>query len=219
MLIQEALVINLDHRTDRWEQMNKDFANSSFRLTRFPAVMITDPNVPRKDRGYIGLARTHIEIIKMCKEKGLKTVLILEDDCKPEPNWEQNWYKAKDYLDNNLDKWEVFNGAACCMESCKNVVVLNKMYLLNTVGGWFSHWIYLNVDKSYEKLLAWEDLKKEMDLYYTFHFNHYTCYPILAEQYSGMSDIGLHEKKWSDYFIMARMDLKTNLIRLGFDVL
>lgn len=218
-MIQEALVINLDHRTDRWEQMNKDFANSSFQLTRFPAVMITDPEIPRKDRGYIGLARTHIQIIKMCKEKGLKTVLILEDDCKPEPNWEQNWYKAKDYLDNNLDKWEVFNGAACCMESCKNVVVLNKMYLLNTVGGWFSHWIYLNVDKAYEKLLAWDDLKKELDLYYTFHFNHYTCYPILAEQYSGMSDIGQHEKKWSDYFIMARMDMKNNLIRLGFNVL
>lgn len=218
-MIQEALVINLDHRTDRWEQMNKDFANSSFQLTRFPAVMITDPEIPRKDRGYIGLARTHIQIIKMCKEKGLKTVLILEDDCKPEPNWEQNWYKAKDYLDNNLDKWEVFNGAACCMESCKNVVVLNKMYLLNTVGGWFSHWIYLNVDKAYEKLLAWDDLKKELDLYYTFHFNHYTCYPILAEQYSGISDIGLIEKKWSDYFIMARMDMKNNLIRLGFNVL
>lgn len=218
-MIQEALVINLDHRTDRWEQMNKDFANSSFQLTRFPAVMITDPEIPRKDRGYIGLARTHIQIIKMCKEKGLKTVLILEDDCKPEPNWEQNWYKAKDYLDNNLDKWEVFNGAACCMKSCKNVVVLNKMYLLNTVGGWFSHWIYLNVDKAYEKLLAWDDLKKELDLYYTFHFNHYTCYPILAEQYSGISDIGLIEKKWSDYFIMARMDMKNNLIRLGFNVL
>ena len=218
-MIQEAYVINLDHRTDRWMQMNKDFANSSFKLIRFPAVMVLDPEIPRKERGIMGLARTHIQIIKMCKEKGLRTVLILEDDCKPEPHWEQNWYKAKDYLDANLDAWEVFNGATCCMESCKNVVTLQQMYLLNTVGGWFSHWIYLNVDKAYEKLCAWEDHKKDIDLYYTFHFNHYTCYPILAEQHSGMSDIGLHEKQWSDYFILARMDMKNNLIRLGFNVL
>jgi hypothetical protein len=218
-MYQEALVINLDHRTDRWEQMNKDFAASSFKLTRYPGVMITDPNISRKDRGYIGVARTHIEIIKMCKEKGMKTVLILEDDCKPEPNWEQNWYKARNYLDNNLDKWEVFNGGICGIESLKRVVVIDNLHLLNTVGGCFSHWLYLNVDKAYDKLLAWEDHKKEIDLYYTYHFNHYTCYPMLAEQHSGMSDIGEREKDWSVNFIMAKMDTKNNLIRMGFNVL
>ena len=222
-MIQEALVINLDHRTDRWEQINKDFANSSFRLTRFPAIMVTDPNISRKDRGYIGVARTHIEIVKMCKAKGQKTVLILEDDCKPEPHWEENWYKAKDYLDNNLDKWEVFNGGICGIESLKRVVVIEKegsnLYLLNSVGGCFSHWLYLNVDLAYEKLLAWEEHKKEIDLYYTYNFNHYTCYPLLAEQYSGMSDIGEREKDWSMNFIMAKMDIKNNLTRRGFSVL
>jgi hypothetical protein len=216
---QEALVINLDHRTDRWERMQKDFSNSSFRLTRFPAIMITDPSISRKDRGYIGVARTHIEIIKMCKEKGQKTVLVLEDDCKLEPNWEENWYKAKDYLDTNLDKWEVFNGGICGIESLKRVVVIDNLYLLNTVGGCFCHFLYLNVDKVYDKLLTWEEHKKEIDLFYTFHFNHYTSYPLLAEQYNGMSDIGEREKNWSDNFILAKMDIRNNLLRMGFNVL
>ena len=218
-MYQDALVINLDHRTDRWEQINKDFANSSFHLTRYSGVMVSDPNISRKDRGYIGVARTHIEIIKMCYAKGQKTVLILEDDCKPEPHWEENWYKARNYLDNNLDKWEAFNGGICGIENLKRVVVIDNLYLLNTVGGCFCHWLYLNVDKAYDKLLAWEDHKREIDLYYTFNFNHYTCYPMIAEQHSGMSDIGEREKDWSDNFILAKMDIKTNLIRMGFTVL
>lgn len=227
-MIQEAYVINLDHRVDRWMQINKDFANSSFQLTRFPAVIVSDPNISRKDRGYIGVARTHIQIIKMCYEKGLKTVLILEDDCKPEPHWEENWYKAKDYLDNNLDKWEVFNGGICGIQSLKRVVVIDResetkgrdnLYLLNSVGGCFCHWLYLNVTKAYEKLCAWEDHKKEIDLYYTYHFNHYTSYPLLAEQHNGLSDIGEREKDWSDNFLMAKIDMKNNLVRMGFNVL
>jgi hypothetical protein len=181
--------------------------------------MITDPEISRKDRGYIGVARTHIEIIKMCKAKNMTTVLILEDDCKPEPNWEENWYKAKDYLDNNLDKWEVFNGGICGIESLKRVVVIDNLYLLNTIGGCFSHWLYLNVDKAYDKLLAWEDHKKEIDLYYTYHFNHYTSYPLLAEQHNGISDIGEREKDWSVNFIMAKIDMKNNLVRMGFNPL
>jgi hypothetical protein len=212
--------------------MTKDFANSSFRLTRYPGVLITDPEISRKDRGYIGVARTHIEIVKMCKAKGQKTVLILEDDCKPEPNWEKNWYKIRDYLDSNLDKWEVFNGAICGIEKMNRVVVLDDIYLLNTVGGCFSHWLYLNVDAAYDKLLAWEDVpaklalpnqssaliennKKEIDLYYTYNFNHYTTYPLLAEQYSGYSDIGEREKDWSVNFMMARLDIRKNLLGLG----
>ena len=217
---QDALVINLDERTDRWEQINKDFANSSFRLTRYPGILITDPEISRKDRGYIGVARTHIEIVKMCKAKGQKTVLILEDDCKPEPNWEKNWYKIRDYLDSNLNKWEVFNGAVCGIEKMNRVVVLeqNNIYLLNTVGGCFCHWLYLNVDAAYDKLLAWEDNKKEIDLYYTYHFNHYTAYPLLAEQHSGYSNIGEREKDWSVNFMLARLDIRKNLLGLNLMV-
>ena len=63
----EALVINLPHRTDRWNQIQEDFKNTNFKLTRYDGVMVDDPNISRKDRGYIGVARTHMEIIKKAK--------------------------------------------------------------------------------------------------------------------------------------------------------
>ena len=43
------------------------------------------------------------------KEKKLKTVLIFEDDNKPLDNFDKRWNTIKTWLDNNLEKWEVFN--------------------------------------------------------------------------------------------------------------
>ena len=56
----------------------------------------------------------------------------------------------------------------------------------------------------------------EIDLYYSHHFNHWTCYPLLAEQYSGMSDIGERNKDWSLNFMMARLDMRRHLASVGF---
>jgi hypothetical protein len=211
----EALVINLAHRTDRWKQIQDDFKNTSFRLTRYEGVLVTDPEISRKDKGYIGVARTHMEIVKKAKEEHKKTILILEDDCKPEPNFESNWYKIKDYLDANMDDWEVFNGGICGIESVSKICVLENIYLLKEKGGCFCHWLYLNVDKAYDKLMSWEDKKIEIDLYYSHHFIQYTCFPLLAEQYSGFSDIGERDKDWSLNFMMARLDIRRNLMSFG----
>jgi len=212
----EALVINLPHRNDRWNQIQEDFKNTSFRLQRYDGVMIDDPEIPRKDRGYLGVARTHIEIIKKAKEQNKKTILVLEDDCKPEPNFESNWYKIKDYLDSHLDDWEVFNGGICGIETLSQVLVLDNIFLLREKGGCFCHWLYLNVDKAYDKLMKWEETKQEIDLYYSHNFIHYTCYPLLAEQYSGYSDIGERTKDWSLNFMMARLDIRRHLASVGF---
>jgi hypothetical protein len=215
----DALVINLPHRTDRWEKIQDDFKNTSFRLQRYDGVMVNDPEISRKDRCYMGVARTHIQIIKEAKEQGKKTILILEDDCKPEPKFEQNWYLIKEYLDSHLDDWEVFNGGICGIESVSRVLVLDNMLLIKEKGGCFCHWLYLNVDKAYDKLMKWEDTKQEIDLYYSHNFDHYTCYPLLAEQYSGYSDIGERDKDWSLNFMMSRLDFRRNLIGLRNDVL
>jgi GR25 family glycosyltransferase involved in LPS biosynthesis len=214
-----ALVINLPHCTERWKRIQEDFKNTSFKLTRYDGVMITDESISRKDRGYIGLARTHIQIVKEAKEKGIKTVLILEDDCKPEPNFESHWKKIKDYLDNHLDEWEVFNGGICGIESISKVLVIDNIILLKEKGGCFTHWLYLNVDKAYDKLMNWELTKQEIDLYYSHNFDHYTCYPLLAEQHSGYSEIGERHKDWSLNFNMARLDFRRHLINVRNEVL
>ena len=211
----EAYVMNQPHREDRWIKIQEDFKNSSLRLIRYPGITIQDDSLAPRDRKCYGLARTHIELIKKAKEENKKTLLILEDDCKPEPNWEYNWNKILEFLHANMDEWEVFNGCVYGIQTATRIFSLSDVFLVKGNGGSFSHWIYLNVDKAYDKLIHWEDTKEDIDVYYCKHFVYLTPYPLLATQYSGYSDLLEKENNWNIYFDMARIDMEKHLTYCG----
>ena len=151
--------------------------------------------------------------IKLAKEKGLKTVLIFEDDNKPLDNFNKRWNTIKHWLDSNLDKWEIFNGGARfegwgditnedIPESCKNIKLVNnidnKEYLFTNDRILSTNWIYIN-SSVYNKILKWETQINQMffnpskdaiDRYITNlkEFNVQFCIPLLALQQSGKSD-------------------------------
>ena len=100
----DAYVINLDKATERWNQIQKDFKNTNLNLIRTSAVKHKD--------GCTGLLFSFKNIIRTAKENNLETVLILEDDAFPTENFNKRWSKTKKWLDENMDKWEVFNGGA-----------------------------------------------------------------------------------------------------------
>jgi GR25 family glycosyltransferase involved in LPS biosynthesis len=82
--------INLDRRTDRWEECQKIFKKLEIEVERFSAVdgkLLTLPHGNVYNAELAG-SMSHTEIIKMAKEKGYKNILILEDDIefKPELN-------------------------------------------------------------------------------------------------------------------------------------
>jgi len=73
--IDKAIYINLDHRQDRREIMNKFFEEGLIpneKIIRYSAVSHSD--------GIIGCALSHIGVLKMAKQHNWKSVLILEDD-------------------------------------------------------------------------------------------------------------------------------------------
>ena len=201
----DAYVINLDNRTDRWEQIQNSFKNSNITLVRVSAV--------KHKIGHLGCGLSFIKIIKLAKEKGLKTVLIFEDDNKPLDNFNKRWNTIKHWLDSNLDKWEIFNGGARfegwgditnedIPESCKNIKLVNnidnKEYLFTNDRILSTNWIYIN-SSVYNKILKWETQINQMffnpskdaiDRYITNlkEFNVQFCIPLLALQQSGKSD-------------------------------
>jgi hypothetical protein len=73
--IDKAVYINLDHREDRRQLMNK-FKNEGHipdeKFVRYSAVS--------NSNGIIGCALSHIGVLKMAKKHEWKSVLILEDD-------------------------------------------------------------------------------------------------------------------------------------------
>lgn len=66
--------INLAHRTDRKEELERQFSGvtDTVSLERFNAI--------RHEKGAIGCSLSHIACIEMAKTRGLDYVVILEDD-------------------------------------------------------------------------------------------------------------------------------------------
>lgn len=199
----EVYVINLDERKDRMERIIADFG-STFTIYRTSAVNMTPPQQ--------GCTNSFLRIVKMAKEKGLQTVLIFEDDNKPEKDFATNWKQVKAYLDSHLDTWEIFNGGQRYINSIKQTIPLNGVTLTKPTGGHSANWIYIN-SNAYDKLLAWESQGKPLiDLWLTGgHFNSWSCYPILGLQYNGYSNINKEERNFDNEDIQVREAYK-NLV-------
>jgi hypothetical protein len=203
--MEKAYVLNLKHRTDRWEQLQKDFINVPLILERVDGVILDDDNLTQRQKGYLGVAYTHIKLVNEAKARGDKTILILEDDCVLEPNGWENWIKIKNYLDNHLDDWEVFNGGIVSPGDIHNVIKLNDIFLVKENGGGGCHFFYINIDKAYQKIMDWVITKQDIDLYYSYNFNYWISYPLLAIQRNGYSDIDSSVRDWSQRIEITKM--------------
>lgn len=67
-----AFYINLDHRTDRREEIEKELTDKGIEFERFAAFK-TSP-------GNVGCSRSHIAVLKLARERGYESVMIFEDD-------------------------------------------------------------------------------------------------------------------------------------------
>lgn len=74
--VDHVVYINLDHRTDRREQIIATLA------PYFPPEKVTRFSAIKKENGALGCTASHIAVLEMAKEKGWKNVLVLEDDAR-----------------------------------------------------------------------------------------------------------------------------------------
>jgi len=199
----DAYVINLIHRTDRMENIIKRFPELNIIRVdgiQLPADGTIKPNV-------MGLGMTHMKLLKECHQKGIKTVLIFEDDCLPEEGWYENWVKIKTYLDNNLDKWEVFNGGIFNMFNMEYLYNIDNINILTGEIGGGTHFLYLNLN-AFDKFMTWKDEEIDIQFYNTKKFNFICCFPFLAIQDDGYSDIVKQERKWSGSMFHNKLKYK-----------
>jgi hypothetical protein len=95
--VDKVVYINLDHREDRRQIMQKLFDEGkipSEKIERFSAI--------KHDIGIIGCAMGHISILKFAKAYNWKNVLILEDDlCWT--NFEENYKKLEQLVSKPFD--------------------------------------------------------------------------------------------------------------------
>ena len=117
----EAFVINLQYRTDRWEKITHTFS-SILKLHRVEAI--------KNEPGWLGCLQSHQLCLKKAKELQLSTCLVIEDDCQltttPE-NFIKEWKIIKDWLDNNLDRWNIFYGGCANVKSTDVYGIIQKL--------------------------------------------------------------------------------------------
>ena len=198
----DAYLINLDSRKDRLDTVNNHF-KKYLNIIKTSAVHMTEdikkekyPNV-NLSIGQLGCGLSHLNIVKSALEKNLKTVLILEDDCKP-TEFFSNWFLIKNWLDSNLDKWDIFVGGNCKYfwdkddkkKTIEPVCSLNaetKLYYTKIMCFQF---IYVN-SRVYRKFLEWEDNMDNAIDNWPDKMNMVTvsCTPFIAIQEISYSDI------------------------------
>jgi GR25 family glycosyltransferase involved in LPS biosynthesis len=89
-LFDYSYCINLDRRTDRWEECQQEF--SKWNLSNVHRISAIDKNnipkdfpdvyknAPYRNFGNIGLILTNIQILKHAQKQNLPQILIMEDD-------------------------------------------------------------------------------------------------------------------------------------------
>ena len=71
--IDKVVYINLEHRTDRREQIEKE-------LSIIPSEKVVRFNAIKHEKGAIGCTQSHIAVLEMAIQEGWSNCLILEDD-------------------------------------------------------------------------------------------------------------------------------------------
>ena len=104
--------INLDHRTDRWEECVKMFEYYGLDVERVSAV-ITDKEIPGLKNGMVSLITTTINIIEDANRNNYKNFLLLEDDvefCDYVQEYDGKSFNER--FENNLqylpEDWKMF---------------------------------------------------------------------------------------------------------------
>ena len=225
---EKIYCINLDHRTDRWQQCCEIFNEYgiSDKVERFSAIQYKhkDP-LYSKAMGQLGCSSSHFEITKNALERKLENYLVLEDDFyfldKPEILFNKLNLNLKQlpldwqmlYLGGNLDlSYERYP----IQKHSNNLFKLNACHTTHE----------FSVNKSlYEKILKNSLLNIDMQEWY----NKYTvidvylskeilkdnkCYivnPLLSLQKPGFSNIEQNHYDYTEWILQNFENYKKNL--------
>lgn len=171
--------INLDKRTDRWQEFQDTWSVSYPHIQRFSGIV--------GPTGVDGCRESHFTVIRVAKEAGYPWVCIMEDDCLPYEHFQKEFPNALSALWKHRDKWSVFNGGPI---DTRSITRLDGQLLR------IEHWActqFIIVNASaYDTILNGYDHEKykpgAVDMYYRIYPS--VCWsPSLTYQRDSPSDV------------------------------
>jgi hypothetical protein len=178
--------INLDKRTDRWEDCVKQFKKHNLTVERFSAIDgNTIKNTTTLMPGEYGILSTHIELIKDAKNKGYKNILILEDDVEFIDNLNEYFSLFKGQIP---DDWVMLylsgNHVGGCLQVSENIFKIFHSYAIHS---------FAIKSELFDLIInGLPKYKKAVDVFYAelqSLFPSYVIRPHLAWQRESFSDI------------------------------
>jgi glycosyl transferase family 25 len=107
-LFRYKVCINLDRRPDRWKKMEAGFAHHGITsVVRHPALdglKVSIPSTWSYTPGAYGCLQSHLEVLRVAREKGWPNILIFEDDCVFDQEFNQ---KFADYIEQVPGDWDM----------------------------------------------------------------------------------------------------------------
>lgn len=196
--IKNAFYINLEHRTDRKEHVEKELKNLGIQAIRFNAIKMTN--------GAIGCSMSHLKILEDAKKNKLDHVLIIEDDIKfLDPELFKNQFNK--FIELHGNNWDVILFAGNNMPPYDKIDdTCIKVSRCQTTTGYLVNGHYINVLASNVKMGLTNLLNKpdEKSLFAIDKFwfvlqgasNWYLITPLTVVQREDYSDI---EQKITNY--------------------
>lgn len=193
-----VFLINLNRRPDRLKEATDELNSVGIKFNVFNAVdgntfndltILSEyrGNIRKLKPGAIGCLLSHISLIKYAKEKGLKNILIFEDDVV----FSKNFNLFFDTVVNEIPKdWGMFylGGHPIKNQVTKFSKNINKSNQIVT-----THSYAINAS-AYDIILNSNEYKYAIDTLYTelihMNINTYICNPRITYQREGYSDIG-----------------------------
>lgn len=208
---KEIYCINLDRRTDRWENAQKEFESVGVldRVQRISAVNNPD--------GRIGLIKSFLKIFKDVKERNIENVLIFEDDVQFLQN--NNPIETLENAISQVGKieWSLFYLGANTHEKCNlfrpNLILLRNAFSAHAVA--YSHKTYKQIIERFENTNKINNVNDINDVFFCHEIQNkrtsFLVNPMIATQMPSFSDL---EKRNVDYgFIEQRFKDNTSHIK------
>ncbi len=179
----DLYVINLDERSDRWENIIKTFSDPFFNLIRVKAF--------KENQGWIGCFKSHIECIRIAKNSGLKNILVIEDDCIPYSDIETFKTRIKtikEFLDR-ISIWDIYLGGTVHIvpDTYKNIITYKNEKFVEFNKAYATHLICYN-SRVYDYFLSIQPVLPIDEIWHN-KCKAIVSVPFIARQLPGYSDI------------------------------
>ena len=178
----DLFVINLIDCVQRKNQIIQDFSE-------YKEIQLNFIEGIRHENGGIGCFLSFKKCIRLAKERDMKYIIILEDDCLPRNNFENRLKKVINYLESNLNNWNIFLGGVL---KC-NKIINKKSYLDENfyyISRAHSAHLFICNSNIYDSLLEVDETKYAVDTFWHKKYNVCIFLPFLAYQRNGLSNIG-----------------------------